>query len=301
MPGRRIPGLASTLDISRLFADAASARRRRRAALAFATGTALFAGVAAALLPAGALAHGPAGAFVATVFSGFVLSDPPPRETVEAAPTRHRHVRSLSPSGQSVCVRLCDGYFFPAPASQGGTSADAACSSLCPDAPMAAYSIPAGSDRIEDAISREGKRYSALPVALRYRSTADNTCACRRYSPANLDPLADPTLRQGDTVMTGKGFLVFQGAQHVTHPRSDFTLLAAAKMSKERRTELQTLERVSVLPQRGATRSWFAQDLKPTPAATVVAIARYETKDAARAANANDKIHFVERTIAASN
>ena len=45
--------------------------------------------------------------------------------------------------------------------SSGG---DEACASQCPDAPTAFYSMPAGSEKIDDAVSLTGAPYSALPV-----------------------------------------------------------------------------------------------------------------------------------------
>ena len=55
--------------------------------------------------------------------------------------------------GRAICVRLCDGFFFPSVITSGS---DEACASQCPDAPTAFYSEPAGSDKIEDAVSLSG-------------------------------------------------------------------------------------------------------------------------------------------------
>ena len=131
-------------------------------------------------------------------------------------------------NGLAVCVRLCDGFFFPSATSSGG---DEACAAQCPDAPTARYTEPAGSDRIEDAVSTQGALYSALPVANRYQTTFDNTCRCHRsltpdYSASVLN---DPTLRKGDVVMTSKGLLVFQGAKTGAITSSDFVALSQAR------------------------------------------------------------------------
>ena len=41
---------------------------------------------------------------------------------------------------EAVCVRLCDGYFFPLPVAAYDTASQAtACNSLCPDAPTDVY------------------------------------------------------------------------------------------------------------------------------------------------------------------
>jgi len=136
--------------------------------------------------------------------------------------------RDARANGLAVCVRLCDGFFFPSATSAGG---DKACAAQCPDAPTVRYTEPAGSDRIEDAVSTRGALYSALPAANRYRTTLDNACRCRR-APAHgysASVLNDPTLRKGDVVMTPRGFLVFQGAKTRSITPSDFVALSQAR------------------------------------------------------------------------
>jgi hypothetical protein len=146
-------------------------------------------------------------------------------------------------NGLAVCVRLCDGFFFPSATSSGG---DEACAAQCPDAPTARYTEPVGSDRIEDAVSTRGALYSALPVANRYQSALDNTCSCHRsltrgYSAAVLN---DPALRKGDVVVTPKGFLVFQGAKSRSITSSDFVALSQAhSLPKDLRAALVAMER----------------------------------------------------------
>jgi hypothetical protein len=145
--------------------------------------------------------------------------------------------------GLAVCVRLCDGFFFPSATSSGG---DEACAAQCPDAPTARYTEPGGSDRIEDAVSTHGELYSALPVADRYQTTLDATCRCRRSftrdDSASL--LNDPTLRKGDVVVTSKGFVVFQGAKTRSITSSDFVALSRERsLPKDLRAALVAIER----------------------------------------------------------
>jgi hypothetical protein len=189
-------------------------------------------------------------------------------------------------SHRPVCVRLCDGFFFPASVPAGASNAateEAACAGLCPDAPTALFYQPSGSDKIEDAISATGHPYSALPIALRYRSAHDDTCTCHRSLVSALSPLHDSTLRKGDALMTPKGFMVFRGVEQATHTPRDFAALAAATLPKDQRATLQALERVSQAPQPGVTRSWLAA-ATAAPAATETA-----TREI------TDKIRFVER------
>jgi hypothetical protein len=157
---------------------------------------------------------------------------------------------------EPVCVRLCDGYFFPLTgASYDTASQSAACNSLCPDAPSEVY-YRNGSDRIEDAISEKGQPYTALPVSLRYRTTADNTCSCHRDVVAYA-PLSDGTLRRGDAIMTPAGFLVFNGVAGAPHGAGDFTALTKTAMPASQRGALQSLERVSMADRHPSLKDWL--------------------------------------------
>jgi hypothetical protein len=146
-------------------------------------------------------------------------------------------------SGRAVCVRLCDGFFFPSATSSGG---DEACAAQCPDAPTARYTEPVGSDRIEDAVSTRGALYTLCPwpIAIKLRSTTPATChraPTRGYSESLLN---DPTLRKGDVVMTPKGFVVFQGAKTRSIASSDFVALSQARsLPKDLRAALVDMER----------------------------------------------------------
>ncbi len=149
-------------------------------------------------------------------------------------------------SGQAVCVRLCDGGFFPVSGHGDAASEEAACVALCPDAPTALYHEQAGSDKIEDAVSTKGAPYSALPVALRYRTTLDATCACHRSRAQQLPIARDSTLRKGDYVMTANGVVMFAGgSKRAPYGASDFTALAGASIPAAQRAALMAIERVS--------------------------------------------------------
>jgi Protein of unknown function (DUF2865) len=160
----------------------------------------------------------------------------------ERAIVSHSHKRSLA--GQPVCVRLCDGAFFPLTSSGGHTGNDqeAFCGSLCPGAPTALYREPAGSDKIEDAVSAAGAPYTALPVALRFRTTLDRTCTCHRSLAEGLAMTRDPTLHKGDYVMTPNGFVVFEGSKQYPYSASDFASLTTAALPKAQRDLLTSLE-----------------------------------------------------------
>jgi hypothetical protein len=228
----------------------AGERRRRRTFAAMVAGAALFLAGAVATI----------GGF-ATAIGGYSPMKPlqlaPEFSPTEETPAPEVHSkRSSHAAGRAVCVRLCDGFFFPTSSKQGG---DAACAAQCPDAPVAMYSEPG--DRIEDAVSLTGARYSALPVALENRTTFDDSCTCHRtidHSRA-AELLRDPTLRKGDVVMTANGFRVFEGSGGGATTGDDFVALTQApNLPRGSREALMAMQRA------GAGRHPFETATSPT-------------------------------------
>ncbi len=82
--------------------------------------------------------------------------------------------------GRIVCVRTCDGYFFPLPVSVGREHADEMCQALCPATVTRAYSMSM-SGTINQAMSMTGSSYNALPNAGAYEKKHDPQCACRPH------------------------------------------------------------------------------------------------------------------------
>jgi hypothetical protein len=161
-----------------------------------------------------------------------------------------------------VCVRLCDGFFFPLPtAASDAVSQGAACNSLCPDAPTEVY-YRNGADGVEGAVSAGGKPYTSLPVSLRYRATSNDTCTCHRDVVAYA-PLKDATLKRGDAIMTPAGFVVFRGVENAPHQAGDFSALSAAGLPKTARAPLQEMERASLTTSHPTLRDWLVTQNTP--------------------------------------
>ena len=270
---RDLPGVVESSERARSFF---SHRRRRRVFAAFLLGAPLAAAAWLIVQPGGrgAAAHGPSAGAVSTFFSnpgGFAPSAIDAGAALDASPERKHKKMDASASlasRRSVCVRLCDGFFFPVAPLSGRTdlaSHEAACEDNCPDAPTALYIEPSGSDKIEDAVSTSGAPYTALPVALRSRTTLDNTCACHRAASRryNYALLRDFTLRKGDAVMTPKGFMVFQGRKRLPFARKDFIALTQAPMPSDNRAALVAMERASAT--NGATDNGGASLTPPRP------------------------------------
>ena len=113
---------------------------------------------------------------------GLVASTCPARETYAA---RRGNLRQGGP--QMVCVRTCDGGFFPMrnlPEGRGG--ADEMCQALCPGTEAQAYSMPYGDDALKHAASVEGQPglYAASPTpSSSARNSSRTAPASRRARP----------------------------------------------------------------------------------------------------------------------
>jgi len=321
MTGRRVQGSSVADGIARLSFGGRAARlqrRKRRTLAAFLTGCgflvlgfcSLRAGIAAGLVDSfndrfslvmSRVGHGgaqPDGAHLATPNIVWSPLDPGSGNRRDAAAATARTIeRASSLPRRSVCVRLCDGYYFPiGPLSRDGDLSDheAACSGLCPDAPTQLFIEPSGSDRIEDAVAEDGARYVALPAAFRNRTTLDKTCACHRR-PGQAFPLLDDfTLRKGDSIMTPSGIVVFRGAGHSPHAQDDFATLADAAMPRDRRAVLAAIERAA-LPN-------VRQSIEAPSSARNSEIA-FAAPSSSRStpATLRKSIRFIEPAISASN
>ena len=147
--------------------------------------------------------------FFSALFGGFGRSRAPmirPPFGNEGDPSAQGYSRPRYGGGQAYCVRTCDGRHFPLPAGDNQTRA-ASCSALCP---ASETKIVYGSG-IDNAATDNGKPYSELPNAFRYRKEMVAGCTCNGKDPVGLAQVNvedDPTLRQGDIVAGENGLLV---------------------------------------------------------------------------------------------
>ncbi len=96
-----------------------------------------------------------------------------------------------------VCVRKCDGGFFPLPYSgASGATLEEICRALCPAADMALYTMPFGGT-IDEAVSPTGARYTSEPNALKFQSSYEVDCSCRRPGQSWAQALAAAEAKYG--------------------------------------------------------------------------------------------------------
>lgn len=139
---------------------------------------------------------------------------------------------------RTVCVRTCDGYYWPVSFSTVSQFLDqdsASCQAQCPGQEVELYYYHNPGEDAEQMVSLNGAPYSSLPNAFRYRREYDKACTCKaplNYGLIEVDlsgegdqrpmiafedlkfplPLPDPRGRRADIVVAVE-------AVHVPLPR----------------------------------------------------------------------------------
>jgi hypothetical protein len=98
------------------------------------------------------------------------------------APAPVEETQSRKGGSQAVCVRTCDGGFFPLSFSASSAGSDQLlelCKALCPNAEVELFTRNPGRD-ISTAVSADGvTEYESLPNALKYTKNFDPNCGCK--------------------------------------------------------------------------------------------------------------------------
>lgn len=139
--------------------------------------------------------------------------------------------------GRLICVKSCDGSFFPLTAPPSGQqSADEMCQALCPGTETTAYAYPGGDDGLSRAISLSSNRpYTSLASAFKFRKNFDESCACKKADESWAVVLrkAEGMLeqRKGDMIVTA------EKAEELSRPRAVQARKAADKKAEEEAKE----------------------------------------------------------------
>ena len=127
----------------------------------------------------------------------------------------------LAGTYRTLCVRTCDGYYFPISYSTvPGKFADdeALCRRTCPATEVTLYSHRNPGEDVSRAVSMSGRVYSDLPTAFSYRKQYNAACSCRLPGQSWADALRqgdDQTVERGDIVVTE------ERAKQLSQPRFD--------------------------------------------------------------------------------
>lgn len=143
--------------------------------------------------------------FFEALFGGPADSEPEEAPGLDVAPMD----LPKSSTYRTVCVRTCDGYFFPisyATVPARFASDDALCRRLCPAAEAQLFTYRNPGEEIQQAVSVTGKPYMSLPTALLYRKQLVQSCSCRAPGQSWAQALAgledQTTLQKGDIIVT---------------------------------------------------------------------------------------------------
>ena len=110
----------------------------------------------------------------------------PSRPTVAPRPVRESR-REPKPTARrsgtyrTLCVRSCDGYYFPISFSTSRERIEddqAACDQACPGTEARIFYHRAISEGPERMVALDGTEYTSLPTAFSYRSKLDPSCSC---------------------------------------------------------------------------------------------------------------------------
>lgn len=143
-------------------------------------------------------------------------------------------------SGQAYCVRTCDGRYFPISAGDNQSHA-ASCHSFCP---ASETKVVFGST-IDHAATENGKPYSQLPNAFRYRNELVAGCTCNGKDSLGLARIKiedDPTLRRGDIVAGANGLVVASRSAEKRGGSMNFSPASASVREKYQRVPVVAAE-----------------------------------------------------------
>ncbi len=146
-------------------------------------------------------ARGP-GSFLETLFGNNNNNNNPMTPGVDLGPQ--------SGTYRTVCVRTCDGFYFPisfATVPARFPDDERTCKNLCPAAEASLFSYRNPGEDMNQAVSINGQPYSSSPNAFRYRQEFNPSCACKAagqtWSEAlkTIDDKASAE-QQGDIIVT---------------------------------------------------------------------------------------------------
>ena len=128
---------------------------------------------------------------------------------------------SQSSTFRTVCVRTCDGYYFPVSYSatpERFAADEQTCQRMCPAAEVQLYTHRNPGEDMAQAVSIHGHAYTELPTAFQYRKEVNKACSCKRAGQTWADAVKqtdDTTLEQGDIVVTE------ERAKQLSQPKPD--------------------------------------------------------------------------------
>src|SRR5262245_40789622 len=127
-----------------------------------------------------------------------------------ATPVPGADLGAMSGTYRTVCVRTCDGGYFPvsfATVQARFPDDERTCKALCPATEANLYAYPNPGGDMNQAVSTTGQPYTALPTAFKFRASHDPACSCKAAGQTWSDALKsvdDKAMleQQGDIIDT---------------------------------------------------------------------------------------------------
>jgi hypothetical protein len=122
---------------------------------------------------------------------------------------------------RTLCVRTCDGYYFPISFSTSQSrfaDDEQTCQKLCPATEAVLFSHRNPGEDVAQAVSSTGRVYKDLANAFRYRREFVASCSCKQAGQTWAEALGatrDQTIEQGDVVVTQ------EKSKALSQPRGD--------------------------------------------------------------------------------
>jgi len=174
------------------------------------------------------VAAAPPRGFFETLFGGGAPNGGPPPGAADIPQIGGGGYRTL-------CVRTCDGYYFPISYSTSPTrfaEDEQTCQRLCPAAEAVLYSHRNPGEEVAQAVASNGRAYKDLANAFRYRREFNAACSCKQAGQTWAEAMGqakDSTIERGDIVVTE------DRAKVMSLPRSETPNRNATQRSDARR------------------------------------------------------------------
>jgi hypothetical protein len=171
------------------------------------------------------------GNFLDNLFRGNDSGAPPPTD-----------VGPESGTFRTVCVRSCDGYYFPvsfATVPSRFADDEKTCKSLCPAAEASLYAYRNPGQDMNQAVSINGQPYTSLPAAFRYRQEFNPSCSCKAANQSWAEALKGiddrNAVEHGDIIVTEESAkrMALPPSQRTANPRKGAAPTAPASTATD--------------------------------------------------------------------
>ncbi|WP_257098690.1 DUF2865 domain-containing protein, partial [Pseudovibrio flavus] len=118
--------------------------------------------------------------------------------------------QSVKQSFQTMCVRTCDGYYFPMSNTSNATvfvEDEDVCRAMCPGQKMELYVFRSPEEQVGQMRSLSGAPYSALPNAYKFQQGEISGCACE----GQTERAAVPAPHEGGFVQSPSEDVITEG------------------------------------------------------------------------------------------